>query len=962
MEEVQDYYSFFGVSHNATIDEIKRAFARKRKEYENDEQKILQLNVAFEFLKDEAERKRYDKEHRHERRIKELKEIIKNSEDQEAVRNSFLELKKIYEEILCHDAENLEALVNLCNIATILENQKEAFSYLVKIEQYARTLNDKSEALECWRFLVEKYEKYEKYDEAIRLLSNVCREDADDVEDVVHLARLFYERRGDLQAALSLLNESINRSDMSSSIMHHLCESLRATCLMKAENNAQAKELYKKMESLISESYSKNDRVSANKLANKLLIYMNDFLVTQNISVIHHLEKLYMLCLPCAQERNYFFEVLQQTVKAMEAGKIHKAVSLFLGGKFTSDIREKIAYYISDDAAGIKVSIEYIKGNLPAYWESIEEEQRTAFEKDVEDNLTYSKELYDMRNDTSISMDLKEAFECFIIAPIIGDKKIWDKGCELVSEFIKNTRNRDPKNLQTTLQKLELFYPNSYENLSAIFFEGKSTEEIFGVPSNSASIDSVSPTKEDEADVSSKSDIIPVREKRKIRWWMYLSYILGIMILTEELESYEFPFCGIAVILGTYLFAKWKKDKQQTEEEVKEKEEKKNAAKHVRKKMFKRFGIGFGIVGLVFLIALLVLQSFPKDADSLQVARNMEQSGQFDESYQDYDELQQTEDIENTEDIESVDGSYLIAYPDGDESKTPVKYIEDSGLSWEEEKALAAEQRPALMEYLGCSEDNLWNTAVKCMQEDEPRATFWYVDDYNGSAELQIILLKDGTAAWCEDNVSYVQEWIDEDVLDTHIEGDFAVHTIERDAFKDVQNFSNTLNTRTFSESDQKVMIAEYMGWDETALSYYDVNDAGRKDFKNNSDDSYCLAFLLDDGTVAMHNEGEPPYRVIGNKNGLSEFSLAEQQSMVEEYLGCSAGHIKYSYSTENIDGDIRPLFRHIEGDSVERDLYLADDFTVRKLVDYQKRTSETVDRNYFHINSMANYSDTYGD
>lgn len=727
---------------------------------------------------------------------------------------------------------------------------------------------------------------------------------------------------------------------------------------MKTENNAQVKELYKKMESLISESYSKNDRASANELANKLLIYMNDFLVTQNISVIHHLEKLYMLCLPCAQERNHIFEILQQTVKAMEAGKIHKAVSLFLGGKFTSDIRKKIAYYISDDAAGIKASIEYIKGNIPAYWESIEEEQRTAFEKDIEDNLTFSKELYDMRNDTSISMDLKEAFECFIIAPIINDKKTWDKGCELVSTFIKNTRNRDPKSLQIILQKLELFYPNSYENLSAIFFEGKSTEEIFGIPRDSALIDNVPLAKARDADVSSKGDAITVREKRKFRWWRYLFYGLGLMILGEELESGIFPFWGITVILGIYLFTRWKKDKQPTEEEVKVKEEKKNAAKHVRKKMFKRFGIGFGIVGLVSLIALLVLQSFPKDAESLQIARSMEQDGQFDESYQAFDEPQQIEDIGDTEDI---DNSFLVAYPDGDESKTPVKYFLGNGLPREEEIDLAAdlatEQKAALMEYLGCGEDNLWqSTTVNYMQEDVFKVMFWYSYDYSDSMEtaLEILFLEDGTAAWIED--IYYDE--------THLMRDgFALHTIERDAFKDMQNSSGTLNTRTFSETDQKAMIAEYMGWDETALSYYGVNDARRKEFKinDNSDKSTRgYLFLLDDGTVAMnHRGGWLPYRIIGNKNNLSKLSLAEQQSMVEEYFGCSAGHIKYSYISEYVDGDIRPLFQHIEGDSVENDLYLADDFTVRQLVDLMG-TSETVDRNYFHI--MANYSDTYED
>lgn len=393
---------------------------------------------------------------------------------------------------------------------------------------------------------------------------------------------------------------------------------------------------------------------------------------------------------------------------------------------------------------------------------------------------------------------------------------------------------------------------------------------------------------------------------------------------------------------------------------LKDEEDKKKDAKHVRNKMIRRFGIGIGAVGIVCLIVVLGLKYFHKDSARPQAESNIEQDAEFDESYQAFDEPQQ---IEDTGDIEDIDNSFLVAYPDGDESKTPVKYIEDSGLSWEEEKALAAEQRPALIEYLGCSEDNLWSTGVRCMQENVPQVTFWYVDDYNGSTELQIILLEDGTAAWYEDNVEYVQEWNDEDMMeyDTRMEGEFAVYTIEKDAFKDMQSFSNTLNTRTLSESIQKAKIAEYMGWNDMELSFYGVNDAGRKDFKNNSDDSYSLAFLLDDGTVAMHNEGEAPYRVIGNQNSLSEFSLVEQQAMVEEYLGCSEGHIKYSYSTDNVDGDIRPLFQHIEGDMTERDLYLADDFTVRKLVDYQERTSEVVDRNYFHINTMADYGETYG-
>lgn len=60
----RDYYEVLGVSKTASPDEIKKAFRRAAVEHHPDrggnEEKFKELNEAYEVLKDEAKRKRYD--------------------------------------------------------------------------------------------------------------------------------------------------------------------------------------------------------------------------------------------------------------------------------------------------------------------------------------------------------------------------------------------------------------------------------------------------------------------------------------------------------------------------------------------------------------------------------------------------------------------------------------------------------------------------------------------------------------------------------------------------------------------------------------------------------------------------------------------------------------------------------------------------------------------------------------
>lgn len=67
MANKRDYYEVLGISKNATIDEIKRAFRRLAMKYHPDrnkepdaEQKFKEINEAYEVLSDENKRRSYD--------------------------------------------------------------------------------------------------------------------------------------------------------------------------------------------------------------------------------------------------------------------------------------------------------------------------------------------------------------------------------------------------------------------------------------------------------------------------------------------------------------------------------------------------------------------------------------------------------------------------------------------------------------------------------------------------------------------------------------------------------------------------------------------------------------------------------------------------------------------------------------------------------------------------------------
>src|SRR5947209_10826370 len=64
MPTKRDYYEVLGVGKDASPDEIKKAFRRAAVQHHpdrgGDETKFKEINEAYEVLKDDAKRKRYD--------------------------------------------------------------------------------------------------------------------------------------------------------------------------------------------------------------------------------------------------------------------------------------------------------------------------------------------------------------------------------------------------------------------------------------------------------------------------------------------------------------------------------------------------------------------------------------------------------------------------------------------------------------------------------------------------------------------------------------------------------------------------------------------------------------------------------------------------------------------------------------------------------------------------------------
>ena len=335
---------------------------------------------------------------------------------------------------------------------------------MLKLEKYV----EGKEKLEVCHRLGELYAKQKETDKAIECFQTIYKADVTYEEDIIALARLYYEEKENLKAAMLILNDSINRSTDTKYKIIYLCETLRAIRMMKNASYQKVEEsLYKKLAAFRTEDEQQN---LVNAAA--LLSCLADILEREDFECFHRIETIIQEYGTANEKLNTALEALQQMAVLMEAGRVHKAIPLFLKESWTIEDKEQFGRLVVNEAEAIKESLEAVKNEAPAYWEM--EKQFLDLEKIINENLKASIEFQALLKDRSISSYMKEMMECLLLDGFVAFDKMKDRFIEARDLFFeKEERGK----FQHTLQKMEEYYPCCYKIFADIFFEGKSTEE-----------------------------------------------------------------------------------------------------------------------------------------------------------------------------------------------------------------------------------------------------------------------------------------------------------------------------------------------------------------------------------------------------------------------------------------------------------------------------------------------------
>ena len=345
----------------------------------------------------------------------------------------------------------------MVEIEILLGDKESAITFLLQRLKYA----DETEKLDIYSRLGKLSEELKKFDDAIEYYQNIQKTDISQVEDVLQLTRLYYEKKNDLNKAIQILYDCISRAVTSEQKIEYSYEILRGIRVAgNSSNLALEKSIYRKLKGFHSEDEEEHFRN-----AYKILDCMIESADRNDFECCYKLEEIYLSFDIQIAEMQEVYKVYKKILSVKEKGLVHKAVELYLDRDKLDENQEKeFGLLVIKQAEKIKLSLKAIKTEAPEFFEITDD--FADLEELIDDYINLSQEYKAMGRDSAVNSHLREMLKYIILADFIPFEATKKDGFRERDLFFEKETYEV---ILQSVKRLEEAYPECYKIFANIF-------------------------------------------------------------------------------------------------------------------------------------------------------------------------------------------------------------------------------------------------------------------------------------------------------------------------------------------------------------------------------------------------------------------------------------------------------------------------------------------------------------
>lgn len=468
----ENFYEILGLNSSgaATQDEIKRAYVKKRKEYQGNEEKTSLLNEAYSVLADEEKRRNYDYDIEKSIVMEEL-DNLKNFEER---KEALCKLKKVCEKHLGHDDER-----DLSEYQTLIEIERsigkdDVIPYLDKMWQILDEKMEVSEQYQWYEYVGNNYYLYDDVDGAIKAYFQIYKAAVPKYEITEKLISLLCNEKKKPKTAIKILKDCIDRSDIQNHKCLYLCKAYEVVASIQDDTFDKVKMTLKnKISTLV--KVDQTNEITIHVLCD-ILTCMGYALENKSFSAYHDLEQIYLAKGINNLDIKYLYNLVKQSETVIVNNKQHECIELLSEDLLTDKMRRKIEDALINDLENVMESITFIEENAPLIVEQ-KFEVYNFIDSVVTQQYKALKEYSQFIKDSHFGDAIKTILRRYLFKDVIRYATIEDDFNKAINQFY------DDNNLNQTreeIRMLDRLYPNCYKLLAEYLFDGQSVAELLG--------------------------------------------------------------------------------------------------------------------------------------------------------------------------------------------------------------------------------------------------------------------------------------------------------------------------------------------------------------------------------------------------------------------------------------------------------------------------------------------------